>query len=160
MDVARAYIGLGTNLGDRRANLETALAGLAELGTVVARSDILETEPWGYAHQPRFLNMVAALDTGLPATELHRGLQRIEQQMGRQRSVRYGPRLIDLDLLLYGEERIATETLTVPHPRMAERAFVMEPLRQIAPDVAARIQGRASERPDHNEDNPHADVPL
>lgn len=141
--VTRAYLGLGTNLGDREANLQEALRRLAELGRLVARSPILETAPWGYADQPDFLNMVVALDTALSAVELHRATQRMETEMGRTPTVRYGPRVIDVDLLLFGDETIDTPNLTVPHPRMAEREFVMQPLARIAPDVAARIRAAA-----------------
>jgi len=163
----RAFLGLGTNLGDRAANLEGAVARLSELGAVSARSHVMETAPWGYADQPDFLNMVVALDTALPAVELHRGIKRIEERMGRVPAVRYGPRVIDIDLLLYGDEVIDTPDLTVPHPRMAERGFVMEPLAEIAPGVAARVRERAgrpenpeAQTPGREEEKPHADVPL
>lgn len=144
----RAYIGIGSNLGDRRAALERAVLLLGELGTVAIRSSILETAPWGYEYQPDFLNMVVALDTALSAVELHHAMLRIEKRMGRVKTFRNGPRSIDLDLLLYGEETIATPELTVPHPRMAERDFVMLPLREIAPDAADRIARACPEDPD------------
>ena len=127
----RAYLGLGTNLGDREANLREAVILLSELGCVVQQSKVLETAPWGYADQPDFLNMALSLDTILPPLDLLRAVKRIEAQMGRAPAVRYGPRLIDIDLLLYGGVTMDTPELTLPHPRMEERDFVMIPLREL-----------------------------
>lgn len=137
-----AYLGLGTNLGDREANLEEAIRRLGDLGAVTARSDVIETEPWGYADQPRFLNMVVSLETDLPPARLLERLKAVESEMGREPTFRYGPRLIDLDILLYGDETVELPGLTIPHPRMAERPFVVEPLLQIAPDLAGRFGER------------------
>ncbi len=134
-----AFVGIGSNLGDRRAYLEEAcrlMAG-AERTSVLAMSPIYETDPVGFTEQGVFLNQVAALRTTLPARELLFALRVIEQRLGRERIVRWGPRTIDLDLLLYGEERIEDGVLTVPHPRMWERGFVMVPLADLAPDVVA-----------------------
>ncbi len=130
-----AYIALGANLGDRQATLTRAVDSLRELGKVTAISPLYETEPVGYRDQPRFLNAVVALDTELPATGLLARLQRIELAAGRTRTFRNAPRTLDLDLLLYGDAAIETPALTVPHPRMHERGFVLAPLAEIAPDV-------------------------
>jgi 2-amino-4-hydroxy-6-hydroxymethyldihydropteridine diphosphokinase len=127
-----AYIGLGANLGDR----EAAIRAAAELIGVDRLSSIIETEPWGYEDQPRFLNAVAELDTELPPRLLLELLLEVERLLGRERSgPRYGPRTIDLDLLLYGDERIDEPGLEVPHPRLHERRFVLEPLAELAPDL-------------------------
>lgn len=126
----RAYIGLGSNVGDRKATLEAALRQLAPLRV----SEILETEPWGLAGQPLFLNAVAEIDTPLPPAELLDRLLALEQDLGRVRGERWGPRTLDLDLLLYGGQVIRTEALAVPHPRLAERRFVLEGLAELCPD--------------------------
>jgi 2-amino-4-hydroxy-6-hydroxymethyldihydropteridine diphosphokinase len=124
-----AYIGLGTNLGDRELNLRRALERLEELGPVRA-SSFRETDPVGVTDQPKFLNAAAELATELPPAELLERLLEIERELGRDRATerRWGPRVIDLDLLLFGEEAIDEPGLTVPHPRLADRRFVLEPL--------------------------------
>jgi 2-amino-4-hydroxy-6-hydroxymethyldihydropteridine diphosphokinase len=134
--VTVAYIGLGSNLGDREGNLREALALLAELGEVRA-SSFRETEPVGVTDQPRFLNAAAEVSTDLPAHDLLDALLAIERDLGRDRSreERWGPRTLDLDLLLYGDDVIDEQGLTVPHPRLAERRFVLEPLHELAPDL-------------------------
>ena len=134
--MTRAYIGLGSNLGDREMALRQALAGLEELGAVRV-SSVRETEPVGISDQPRFLNAVAELNTELAARDLLDRLLELERTIGRNRTkeTRWGPRTIDLDLLLYGDEVIAEPGLTVPHPRLAEREFVLEPLYELAPDL-------------------------
>ena len=132
-----AYVGLGSNLGDRAGNLLLAVRGMLNAGFVVARlSSIYETEPVGVKDQPSFLNMVAELRPPLfsPEQTLAR-LLRIEYALGRRRKVPRGPRLIDLDLLLYGGERSATEFLRLPHPRLHERRFVLTPLAELAPEL-------------------------
>ena len=131
-----AYIGLGSNLGDREGTLRAALARLAELGRARA-SSFRETDPVGVTDQPRFLNAVVELSTDLPARDLLHALLAIERDQGRDRSreERWGPRRLDLDLLLYGEEVIDEPDLTVPHPRLAERLFVLEPLHELAPGL-------------------------
>lgn len=131
MSTVRAYLGLGTNLGDREANLREAVRLLGELGTVVQQSKVLETAPWGYTDQPDFLNVAVSMETALSPIDLLRAVKRIEEDMGRVPSVRYGPRLIDIDLLLYGDVTMETPELTLPHPRMKERDFVMIPLGEI-----------------------------
>jgi 2-amino-4-hydroxy-6-hydroxymethyldihydropteridine diphosphokinase len=123
--VTKAYVGLGSNLGDREAAI---LAAAEQLGPH-RLSRIRETEPWGYADQPPFLNAAAELETGLAPRQLLDRLLGIERGLGRTRNgLRYGPRTIDLDLLLYGDLVVAEPGLTVPHPRLAERLFVLEPL--------------------------------
>jgi 2-amino-4-hydroxy-6-hydroxymethyldihydropteridine diphosphokinase len=143
---ARAYIGLGSNLGEREATLSEALDRLgAEEGIkVVAVSSYRETDPVGVFDQPRFVNGAAALDTSLSPADLLERLLQVERSLGRDRAKeeRWGPRTIDLDLLLYGDEEIDGPGLRVPHPRLAERAFVLEPLLEL--DPALRLpDGRA-----------------
>jgi 2-amino-4-hydroxy-6-hydroxymethyldihydropteridine diphosphokinase len=143
--VTRAFVGLGANLGDREAGIRRALARLdAREGiAVVAVSALRETEPVGYADQPRFLNGVAALETVLPARDLLGSLLETERVLGRTRDgPRYGPRAIDLDLLLYGDREIDEPGLTVPHPRLHERRFVLEPLNELDPDLLVPGRGR------------------
>jgi 2-amino-4-hydroxy-6-hydroxymethyldihydropteridine diphosphokinase len=135
--VTLAYIGFGSNLGDREG---TILAAAEQLGRH-RLSRIRETEPWGYVDQPRFLNAVAELETELGPRELLDRLLEIERGLGRTRDgPRYGPRTIDLDLLLYGDLVLAEPGLTVPHPRLAERLFVLEPLFEL--DAGLFVPGR------------------
>jgi 2-amino-4-hydroxy-6-hydroxymethyldihydropteridine diphosphokinase len=129
------YLSLGSNLGDRVANLRTALDELGELGTVDAVSSFYETEPVELAAQPWFLNCAAKLDTEKMPRQLIAGILAIEQSMGRQRRQKNGPRIIDIDILLFGTSVIDAPSLTVPHPKLHERRFVLEPLVEIAPDV-------------------------
>ena len=133
-----AYLGVGTNLGDRMGNIRGALRKLADLPTmeVTHVSSVYETAPVGITDQPDFLNLVAAVRTSLTPPALLGALLNIENQMGRVRTERWGPRVIDLDLLLYGSERVSLPELTVPHPRLHERAFVVIPLAEIAPNLA------------------------
>jgi 2-amino-4-hydroxy-6-hydroxymethyldihydropteridine diphosphokinase len=141
---ARAYVGLGSNLGDREQTLRNAVAALSEAPgvDVVSVSALIDTEPVGFLDQPRFLNGVAALDTTLPPEALLELLLEIERRFGRSRegTPPAGPRTLDLDLLLYGDEEIDEPGLRVPHPRMHERPFVLGPLAEIAPEL--RIPGR------------------
>ena len=135
----RAFVGLGSNLGGREAPRGKALEGLG--GTegieVVAVSSFRETDPVGVVDQPRFVNAAAALETRLRPRELLERLLDVERSLGRDRAVeeRWGPRAVDLDLLLYGSESIDEPGLEVPHPRLAERAFVLEPLLELDPDL-------------------------
>lgn len=124
-------IALGTNIGDRVANLDTALSALAMLFNDVEPSPIYESAPRYVTDQPRFLNMVARGDTGLRAPALLKKLKALEVNMGRQPSILNGPRLIDLDIVYFGAAIIDTPALTVPHPRLRERAFVLRPLADI-----------------------------
>jgi 2-amino-4-hydroxy-6-hydroxymethyldihydropteridine diphosphokinase len=134
--VTVAYIGLGANLGDREGNLRVALERLADLGSLRV-SSFRETDPVGVTDQPRFVNAVAELETVLGARELLEKLLEIERQLGRDRGSeeRWGPRTIDLDLLLFGNEVIDEPGLSVPHPRLAERRFVLEPLHELDPGL-------------------------
>jgi len=145
--MTRAYVGLGANLGDPSRTIEQAFTELDALpGTrVKARSPFYRTAPVGLAEQPDFINAVAELRTSLRPGELLAGLLEIEERHGRTRSVVNAPRTLDLDLLLYGEEVLDSERLTVPHPRMHERAFVLQPLLDIAPSVEIPGQGAASD---------------
>jgi 2-amino-4-hydroxy-6-hydroxymethyldihydropteridine diphosphokinase len=127
------YLSLGSNLGDRAANLRTALEKLGELGEIEAVSSFYETEPMEFAAQPWFLNCAVALATDLMPRQLLAAVLRLEQEMGRRRLQPKGPRLIDIDILLFGNSVVDTPQLTVPHPAMHERRFVLEPLAEIAP---------------------------
>jgi len=130
------YLALGTNIGDREANLREALRLLSESGIQISKlSGIYETEPVDYLDQPWFLNAVLEAQTDLPAAQLLGTLRQIEAQMGSKKPFAKGPRLIDLDLLLYGNESIDTPELQVPHPRMLQRNFVLAPLAEIAPTL-------------------------
>jgi len=132
---AVAYLDLGSNLGDREANIRQALRLLAQEITLVVVSAIYETEPWGYEAQPRFLNAACGVETTLPPLGLLDLMQRIEREVGRKPTFHLGPRVIDLDILLYGQEVIRTERLVVPQGSLQERAFALVPLAEIAPDV-------------------------
>ncbi|HRN51187.1 MAG TPA: 2-amino-4-hydroxy-6-hydroxymethyldihydropteridine diphosphokinase [Anaerolineales bacterium] len=140
------YFGLGSNRGERLANLDAAIAALGPAVRVLRRSAVYETEPWGYAEQARFLNMAVEAETELSPQALLAHIKHIEQQVGRVASFRYGPREIDIDILLYGDEQIdlsaAEANLKIPHPRLAERAFVLVPLAELSPQLA--VPGTAS----------------
>lgn len=138
----RVYLSLGSNIGDRRGTLAAALQRLREVMTIDAVSSIYETEPVGYLDQPRFLNLVCHGKTSLSAQELLTYTQAIETALGRQPSFRNGPRPIDIDILLYDNLQLEQETLTLPHPRLTERAFVLVPLAEIAPDLVEPSTGR------------------
>ncbi len=133
--MTRVYLGLGCNLGDRLAALERAVRELSALGSVGACSSVYETDPWGVADQPDFLNLCCALETTLSPERLHAETKAIEARLGRIPGRRWGPRAIDVDLLAYGDLRIETPRLSIPHPRIAGRAFVLVPLAEIAPDA-------------------------
>jgi 2-amino-4-hydroxy-6-hydroxymethyldihydropteridine diphosphokinase len=142
--VTRAYVGLGANLGDRERTLRAAVDALAaEEGIdVVSVSTLRETEPLGVGEQPRFLNGAVELETTLIARELLDRLLAVEQRFGRVRIPgEHGPRTLDLDLLLYGDEAIDEPGLTVPHPRLHERRFVLEPLAELAPGLVVPGRG-------------------
>jgi 2-amino-4-hydroxy-6-hydroxymethyldihydropteridine diphosphokinase len=146
--VATAYIGLGANLGDRESSLRRAVEHLADDPEieVVGVATFRETDPVGYLDQPRFLNGVVAVETGLGARELLDRLLAIERSLGRERTgPRFGPRTIDLDLLLLGDAVIDEPGLSVPHPRLAERRFVLEPLVELDPELVLPDGRRASE---------------
>lgn len=139
-----AAIALGSNLGDREATLASAVRALADCGEVIAVSRSFDTDPVGYADQPRFLNAAALLQTSLSPLELLRALLHIELQHGRDRShgIDKGPRTLDLDLLLYDDVVMATPELTLPHPQMHARRFVLQPLAEIAPTMVHPLFGR------------------
>jgi 2-amino-4-hydroxy-6-hydroxymethyldihydropteridine diphosphokinase len=144
----KAYIGLGSNLGAREDYLNRAIDLLRDDPAieVVALSSVRETDPVGIVDQPRFLNGVVELETALGARELLGRLLAVEQELGRRRDgPRFGPRTIDLDLLVYGDEVIDEPGLTVPHPRLDERRFVLEPLHELAPDLVVPGRGRVSD---------------
>lgn len=128
-------ISLGSNLGDRDANLRSAIDRLRALGEVLAISSFYETEPVEFAAQPWFLNCVVKLETEKMPKQLLAAILGIEQQMGRRRIQNKGPRTIDIDILLFGNSIIETKGLTIPHPGLHERGFALEPLAEISPDV-------------------------
>lgn len=142
------FLGLGSNMGDRRANLKAALRFISSHPciTLLKISSFYETAPVGYTDQPDFLNAVAQVKTGLTPCELLGFLQRIENRLKRVRTVRWGPRTIDLDILLFDEEVIEEKDLVIPHPRMAERLFVLEPLAEIAPGAVHPVSGKTAEQ--------------
>jgi 2-amino-4-hydroxy-6-hydroxymethyldihydropteridine diphosphokinase len=140
--MTRAYVGVGANLGDREATIRAAIETLP---AVVAVSKLRETDPVGVVDQPPFLNGAVALETELAPRDLLAVLLAVERKLGRERRERWGPRTIDLDLLLYGDEAIDEPGLTVPHPRLHERRFALEPLVDLDPDVAIPGRGRVAD---------------
>lgn len=142
-----AYVGLGANIGDPRAQFDAAWDAIGRLPQTraVARSALYRTAPLGYENQPDFLNCVGKVDTTLAPHALLQNLQKIEQDLGRARSFRNAPRTIDLDLLLYGDCVVDTRDLVVPHPRMHERAFVLEPLLELDPEAMIPGRGKAAD---------------
>src|SRR5437588_102970 len=139
------YLGLGSNLGDRRGNLAAALQRLREVFEITSVSSVYDTEPVGFADQPRFLNIVLKGQTALDPEALLDYVKQIEAKLGRQPSFRYGPRPIDIDILLYDDLHIEQDNLTIPHPRMAERAFVLVPLAEIAPESVEPVSGKTAQ---------------
>lgn len=131
------YIGLGSNLSDPIQQIKNALLSLEKLPSTrfIKASDFYSNKPYGGVEQPDFINAVAHVQTALPAHDLLQQLQNIENQQGRVRTVRWGPRTLDLDLLLYGNEIIATKALTVPHPEISKRNFVLYPLISLTPNL-------------------------
>ncbi len=136
------YLSLGSNMGDRRGNLERALKLLSQKMEMDVVSFIYDTAPMGNALQPRFLNLVCAATTSLTPTELLTFVKEIEKAMGRQPAPRNSPRLIDIDILFYGNQVIKTPELIIPHPRLTKRAFVLVPLTEIAPDFMHPVVGK------------------
>ncbi|AEF93054.1 2-amino-4-hydroxy-6-hydroxymethyldihydropteridine pyrophosphokinase [Desulfotomaculum nigrificans CO-1-SRB] len=138
--VTLCYIGLGSNMGDRQGYIRAALQRLDQQPEIklLRVASLYETAPWGNTNQQWFLNTVAELDTTLSPQELLQVLLAIESELGRVRVEHWGPRTIDLDLLLYGQEEINLPQLVVPHPRMTERAFVLVPLAELCPDMVLR----------------------
>ncbi len=129
------YLGLGTNIGDRAGNLAAALAALTKAVRVIRASAVYETEPWGYTDQPWFLNQAALGETALAPLELLAYLKRIEKNLGRTPTFQYGPRSIDLDILVYDSLQLESPQLVIPHPHLAERPFILAPLADLAPDL-------------------------
>ncbi|WP_050183653.1 2-amino-4-hydroxy-6-hydroxymethyldihydropteridine diphosphokinase [Domibacillus robiginosus] len=139
--IHQAYLSLGTNMGNREEQLKEAVRQLHNQKKldVLAVSSIYETDPVGFTDQPSFLNIVVKVKTSMTAEELLTVCQRIENDLGRKRLVRWGPRTIDLDILLYNHDNIKSDSLIIPHPRMSERAFVLVPLAEI--DAAIQLPG-------------------
>lgn len=136
------HLALGTNLGDRFANLDAAIDGLAGRVRVLERSPIYQTAPMYVLDQPRYLNMVVAGDTDLPPRDLLAFVKRLESDIGRTAGIRFGPRVIDIDILLYGTATVDEPDLIIPHPRLAERRFVLRPLADIAAALRHPVCGR------------------
>ena len=156
MEPVTAYLGLGTNLGERRKNLERAAELLfrsplrplnpGQLGPKahlqpIRSSSVYETAPWGYANQPDFLNCVLEVETSLTPDQLLDITQEVEREMGREWSARYGPRVIDVDILFHGASIVEQANLQIPHPRLHQRAFVLVPLAELAPELAHPVLG-------------------
>ena len=136
------YIALGTNLGDRSDNLRAAIASMPPEVAVLAESRVYETPPWGYEDQPAFLNMVVKAETDLEPEALLKYLKQLETELGREQNFRWGPRLIDLDILFYDDLVVNTLPLAIPHPRLHERSFVLVPLADLAADFTHPVLGK------------------
>jgi 2-amino-4-hydroxy-6-hydroxymethyldihydropteridine diphosphokinase len=135
------YLSLGSNLGDRRANLKKALRLLGECLEIARVSSVYDTEPVGVGEQPRFLNLMCCINTNIGPMQLLSFVKGIESSMGRDLSLRNSPRIIDIDIILYGDTIMESPDLTIPHPRMRERAFVLVPFAEIAPEVVHPVSG-------------------
>lgn len=129
------FIGIGTNLGNRNRNIEIALEEIARIAKIVKKSTVIETKPVGYSNQGDFLNLAIQIETDLEPPDLLIGLHEIEHKMGRVRGIQNGPRIIDLDILLYKNQTIKQKNLEIPHSRMHEREFVLKPLKEIAQEL-------------------------
>ena len=137
----RTYLALGSNLGDRAANLRSAIESLNPEVQVINCSPVYETPPWGYSDQPKFLNQVIEAETELPPDELLVFVKNVEVKIGRQETFRLGPRVIDLDIIFFDRLIMDSPPLVIPHPRLAERAFVLVPLADLAPKLSHPILG-------------------
>jgi 2-amino-4-hydroxy-6-hydroxymethyldihydropteridine diphosphokinase len=137
------YLALGTNLGDRFANLQAAIAALPPVVHEQVRSPVYETQPWGLTGQPPFLNMVLKGETAIAPHPLLAALKQLETKLGRQPDVHWGPRLIDLDILFYDELVLSSSQLTIPHPLLHERAFVLVPLADLEPNLVHPVLGQS-----------------
>jgi len=141
--IHHAYLLIGGNLGDRAAQLAEAKAWIGQLcGRVLRSSSLYETAAWGMEDQPDFLNQVLEVETALPPRQLLVSILEVEAKMGRTRGVRYGPRTIDIDILLYGDEVLEEEDLLIPHPRLADRRFALEPLHELVPELLHPCTGQ------------------
>ena len=140
----QVYLSLGSNLGNREANLKSAIQRLEQFGQVVAVSSFYETEPVEFTDQPWFLNCAVALETEKTPQQLLRAVLAVEEEMGRRRTQNKGPRTIDIDILLFGALIVDIQGLTIPHPAMHERRFVLEPLAEIAPEVRHPVLGKTA----------------
>lgn len=145
--MAIAYLGLGSNIGDRIANLQDAvrLVGRLDKVRISKASSVYETEPVGYIDQPNFLNCVIEIDTDLSPKELLKQTNEVEIKLKRKRSIRWGPRTIDIDILLFDEINVDEPDLEIPHPRICERAFVIEPLLELSPNIEIKGFGKLEE---------------
>jgi 2-amino-4-hydroxy-6-hydroxymethyldihydropteridine diphosphokinase len=137
----RVFLALGSNLGKRSENLRNAIDALKPEIRVIKCSPVYETPPWGFEDQPKFLNQVVEANTNLSPGELLNQLKAIEDQIGREKTFRYGPRSIDIDIIFYDEEIVSSPPLVIPHEHMAERGFVLMPLADIAPDFIHPVLG-------------------
>ncbi|MFN8288451.1 MAG: 2-amino-4-hydroxy-6-hydroxymethyldihydropteridine diphosphokinase [Chitinophagales bacterium] len=144
MATVKAYLLLGSNLGNRQENLKKAIDFLTSwCGKVTAQSALYETEAWGLKEQPAFINQAIAIEAELPAQPLLSTIKRIEVEIGRSTGVKWGPRLIDIDILFYGDTIMNTEPLVIPHPHLHERRFTLTPLNEIAPDLIHPVLNKA-----------------
>jgi 2-amino-4-hydroxy-6-hydroxymethyldihydropteridine diphosphokinase len=142
-DKHTVYLALGSNVGNRLENLKETIAALPPQMTVKEKSPVYETPPWGYEDQPKFFNQVLKVQTYLEPEPLLKHIKRLEVALGRKVSFQNGPRLIDIDILLYDDRVLDTPLLTIPHPRMHERGFVLLPMMDIAPDLVHPITGKS-----------------
>lgn len=133
--VIPVYLSLGSNLADRKSNLEAVRSALPPEVVILEASSFYETEPWGYVDQPDFLNQILLAETQLSAADLLAYVKDLEVEIGREPSFRFGPRLVDIDIIFYGDQIIQQPDLEIPHPRFRERAFVLVPLAEISPDL-------------------------
>jgi 2-amino-4-hydroxy-6-hydroxymethyldihydropteridine diphosphokinase len=132
---SRVFLGVGTNLGNRMANLEAAQLAVSKFAVIVKTSRIFETKPWGFLEQPDFFNQVWEVSTTLSPLELLSSIKQMEFNFGRKPTVKYGPRLIDIDILLYSNLIFKSSALVIPHPYISERAFVLAPLADLEPEM-------------------------
>lgn len=142
MDEPKVFLSVGSNLGDRQGNLRAALGGLGPDVRTLAVSSLYETAPVGVTDQPAFLNLTVMADTVLTPDDLLTHLKSIEREVGRTKTYRWGPRIVDIDIIFYGDVALQTPSLTIPHPEMTGRAFVLIPLREIAPDFVHPVLKR------------------